>query len=84
MLGLLNDYWGRENSDPKGIADLILKLAEEAVNYSNLADEKRAELAEKWRATSRSAGLRHWQRATSKFPIGTPGCAESGSHWNWH
>ena len=64
MLSLLDGYWGQENSDPKLIADLIVKLSEEkelpphlllgsdAVNNLKQVDEKRAELAEKWRGIS--------------------------------
>lgn len=65
-LRLLNDYWGKENSDPKLIADVIVKLAEEkelpahlllgsdAVNNLEQITKKRAESTQKWLETSLS------------------------------
>lgn len=60
----LSDYWGQENSDPKLIADVIVKLADEknlpshlllgsdAVNYVKQVDAERSATAETWRDVS--------------------------------
>ncbi len=57
-LKMLDGYWGKENSDPKLIAELVVKLADEkelpphllmgsdAVNYLKRSDEERGKLAE--------------------------------------
>lgn len=66
VLGTLDSYWGKENSDPRRIAELIVKLADEkdlpahlllgsdAVRYSERADHDRTALGEKWYPTSTS------------------------------
>lgn len=70
ILRALNGIWGHENSDPRLIAQLIVKLADEpdlpahlvlgsdALGFLKQADDQRAELAEKWRETSRSVDFR--------------------------
>jgi NAD(P)-dependent dehydrogenase (short-subunit alcohol dehydrogenase family) len=70
VLSALDQHWGNENSDPRLMAELIVKLADEkalpphlllgsdALAYSKQADDVRAQLAEKWRETSRSVDFR--------------------------
>lgn len=65
-LNLLNGVWGHENSDPKLIARLIVRLADEkdlpahlvlgsdALAFLRQADDARAASQEKWSNTSRS------------------------------
>jgi NAD(P)-dependent dehydrogenase (short-subunit alcohol dehydrogenase family) len=66
MLRTLQNYWGHENSDPKLIAELIVKLADrkdlpphlllgsDAVTFLRQADDARAQSSAKWRETSQA------------------------------
>lgn len=66
ILRMLDRIWGQENSDPRLVAELIVKLADrddlpphlvlgsDALTFLKQADEERAEQLEKWRDTSRS------------------------------
>ncbi|WP_321474100.1 SDR family NAD(P)-dependent oxidoreductase [uncultured Paludibaculum sp.] len=66
VLRMLDRIWGQENSDPRLIAELIVKLADrkdlpphlvlgsDALTFLKQADDERAELLEKWRDTSLS------------------------------
>lgn len=70
ILRALAGLWGNENSDPRLIGELIVKLAGEtnlpphlvlgsdALTYLAQADEERASLAQKWVETSRSVDYR--------------------------
>jgi NAD(P)-dependent dehydrogenase (short-subunit alcohol dehydrogenase family) len=63
-LQTLSHYWGQENSDPKLIAEVIVKLSDEenlpahlllgsdAVNYLKRVEQERDEMTEKWRDVS--------------------------------
>ncbi len=66
VLKMLNAIWGQENSDPKLIARLIVRLADEkqlpahlvlgsdALTFLRQADDERAASQEKWNEVSRS------------------------------
>jgi NAD(P)-dependent dehydrogenase (short-subunit alcohol dehydrogenase family) len=69
MLRALDRIWGHENSDPRLIAKLIVRLADEselpphlvlgsdALTYLKQADDERAALVERWRGASQSVDL---------------------------
>ncbi len=69
-LRALAGIWGNENSDPRLIGELLVKLADEtslpphlvlgsdALTYLAQADEERAALSRKWVETSRSVDFR--------------------------
>jgi NAD(P)-dependent dehydrogenase (short-subunit alcohol dehydrogenase family) len=70
ILRALEGLWGNENSDPRLMGELIVKLADEtrlpphlvlgsdALKYLAQADEERAALARTWAETSRSVDYR--------------------------
>ena len=67
MVKALHSLWGQENSDPRKVAQIILRLADsdhlpahlllgsDAVKYAAQADAARTADAERWRETSVSA-----------------------------
>jgi NAD(P)-dependent dehydrogenase (short-subunit alcohol dehydrogenase family) len=69
-LRALDRIWGHENSDPRLVAELIVKLAgrrdlpphlvlgSDALTFLKEADDERADLLEKWRETGRSVDFR--------------------------
>ena len=69
MLRALDRIWGHENSDPRLIAKLIVRLADEselpphlvlgsdALTYLKQADDERAALVERWLDASQSVDL---------------------------
>lgn len=79
-LRLLDDYWGEETSDPKLIADVIVKLAEEkelpphfllgsdAVNRLKEVNKKRDEAVEKWLDISTSVDFGAGSTPRIKLP----------------
>ena len=69
MIKALASYWGNEISDPTKVAQLILRLADsdqlpahlllgsDAVQFAGLAEDTRAQEAERWREVSVSTDV---------------------------
>lgn len=76
LLDLVEPYVGKENSDPKTVADIVVELAShsnppmhlllgsDAVQYAGAAEAARAAVDERWRPVSKAADF----GATTKLP----------------